>query len=59
MGKGSNLKSLLLVEVFAEVAEVNTEEFLPALAKHCEGKAEGKRVFIKLPQHFICRGKKC
>ena len=25
MGKRSNLKSLLLVEVFAEVAEANTE----------------------------------
>ena len=63
MGKGSNLKSLLLVELFAEVAEVNTEALniksCQPRQKHCRGKAEAKCVFKELPRHFICHGKKC
>ena len=51
MGKGSNLKSLLLVEVFAEVAEINTEALdtkscQPQKQKHCRGKAEAKWILI-------------
>ena len=52
MGKGSNLKSLLLVEVFVEVAEVNTEALniksCQPRQKHCRGKAEAKCTFIEL-----------
>ena len=63
MGKRSNLKSLLLVEVFAEVAEANTEALnikpCQPRQKHCRGKAEAKCTFIELPRHFICRDKKC
>ena len=44
--KGSNFTSLLLVEVFAEVAEVNTEALNikshQPQQKHCRGKAEAK-----------------
>ena len=48
--KGSSLTSLLLFEVFAQVAEVNTEapntkSYLPR-QKHCQGKAEAKCIFI-------------
>ena len=43
-GEGSNLTSLLLVEVFAEVAEVNTKALniksCQPRQKHCRGKAE-------------------
>ena len=61
--KGSNLTSLPLVNVFAEVPEVNTEalnikSYQPR-QKHCRGSAEAECIFIKLPRHFICRGKKC
>ena len=61
--KGSNLTSLLLIDVFAEVAEVNAEalniKFYQPWQKHCGGSAEAKCIFILSPRHFICRGKKC
>ena len=48
--KGSNLTSLLLSEVFAEVAGVNTEALnvksCQPWQKHCQGKAEAKCIFI-------------
>ena len=48
--KGSNLTSLLLVKVFAEVAEVNTEALniksCQTLQKHCRGRAEAELIFI-------------
>ena len=48
--KGSNFTSLLLVEIFAEVAEVNTEALniksCQPRQKHCRGKAEAKCIFI-------------
>ena len=61
--KGSNLTSLPLVNVFAEVAKVNTEalnikSYQPR-RKHCRRSAEAKYIFISLPRDFICRGKKC
>ena len=44
---GSNLASSLLVDAFAEVAEVNAEaKILPASAKNCRGSAEAKCIFI-------------
>ena len=52
--KGSNFTSLLLVEVFAEVAEVaevNTEALniksCQSRQKHCRGKAEAKNAEIR------------
>ena len=55
--------SLLLVEAFAEVVNVNTEALniksCQPRQKHCRRKAEAKCIFIELPRHFICRGKKC
>ena len=47
--KGSNLTSLLLIDVFAEVAQVNAEalnikSYQPR-QKHCRGNAEEKCVF--------------
>ena len=48
--KGSNFTSLLLVKVFAEVAEVNTEALniksCQSGQKHCRGKAKAKCIFI-------------
>ena len=48
--KGSNLTNLLLVEIFAEVADVNTEavniKYCQPRQKHCRGKAEAKCIFI-------------
>ena len=49
--KWSNFTSLLLVEVFAEVAEVNTEALniksCQSRQKHCRGKAEAKNAEIR------------
>ena len=58
--KGSNVTSLLLAEVFAEVntQALNIKSCEPR-QKHCRGKAEAESIFILLPRHFICRGKKC
>ena len=48
--KGSNLTSLLLIDVFAEVAQVNAEalniKFYQLRQKHCRGSAEAKCIFI-------------
>ena len=61
--KGSNLTSLLLVDVFAEVAQVNAEALNikshQPWQKHFPWSAGAKCIFIKLPRHLICRGKKC
>ena len=50
LSKGSNLINLLLVEIFAEVAQVNTEalniESGQPRQKHCRGKAKAKSIFI-------------
>ena len=48
--KGSNLTSLLLIDVFGEVAQVNAEalnikSYQPR-QKHCRGNAEAKCFFI-------------
>ena len=48
--KGSSLTSLLLIAVFAEVAQVNAEalnikSYQPQ-QKHCRGSAEAKCIFI-------------
>ena len=61
--KGSKLTSLFLIDVFAEVAKVNTKalnikSYQPQ-QKHCRGSAEAKCIFIYLPWHFICHSKKC
>ena len=60
--KASNLTSLHLIDVFAEVAQVNAKaldiKFYQLRQKHCWGSAEAKCVFIYLPWHFICQGKK-
>ena len=60
--KASNLTCLLLVNVFAEVPQVNAEALniksYHLRQKHCQGSAEAKFIFIQLPQHFICCGKK-
>ena len=61
--KGSNLISFFLIDVVAEVADVNVEAlnikpYQPP-QKHCRGSAGAKCIFIKLPRHFICRDKKC
>ena len=56
--KGSNLTSLFLIDVFAEVAEVNTKALniksSQPWQKNCRGSAQAKCIFIQLPQHFIC-----
>ena len=70
--KGSNLTSLPLVNIFTDVnAEaLNIKSyrgnnmkihFASALLRQCfcRGSAEAKYIFILLPRHFICRGKKC
>ena len=48
--KVNNFTSLLLVEIFAKVAEVNTEvlnvKSCQSRQKHCLGKAEAKSIFI-------------
>ena len=48
--KGSNLASLLFVEVFAEVAEVKTEALnikpCQPRPKDCRGKAEAECIFV-------------
>ena len=50
LSKGSNLINLLLVEIFAEVAQVNTEALNiksgQPRQKHCRGKAKTKCIFI-------------
>ena len=61
--KGSNVTSLLLVNIFAEVFQVNAEalnmkSYQPQ-QKHCRGSAEAKFIFIYLPRHFICCCEKC
>ena len=60
--KGIILTSLLLIEVFAEVAKVNAEaddiNSCQPWEKNCQGKAEAKCIFIWLPQHFICQQQK-
>ena len=62
--KGATLQVyfLSMFSVFAEVAQVNAEalnikSYQPR-QKHCRGSAEAKFIFIWLPQHFICCGKK-
>ena len=59
--KGSNLTSLLLVNVFADIAEVNfkalkIKSYQPS-QKHCQGSAEAKCIFILLPRNFISDAK--
>ena len=50
LSKESNLKNLLIVEVFAEVTKVNTEavniKFCQPPQKRCRGKAEAECIFI-------------
>ena len=61
--KGSNLTSLLLIDVYAEVTQVNIKALniksYQPWQKHCQASAEAKCIFISFPRHFICRGKKC
>ena len=60
--EGSNLTTLVLVEVFDEVARVNVEALniksCQPQQKHCQEKAEANCIFI-VTLAFICHDKKC
>ena len=61
--KASNLTSLLLVDVFAEVAQVNAKalnikSYQPQ-QKHCRGSAEAKCIFFATAKNTEIRGLFC
>ena len=59
--KRSNLKSLILVDVFAEVAEVNAEATAKTLLRKCQGKMYFRIVTstFYLPQQKMLKFKGC